>query len=78
MEEPGDEGFGHEQAAAVAGGEGGGLVEEGAGIEDLEHFGVRVSHDLQVPLGESGEALGELTAARRVDSLEEPPVAAGG
>ena len=78
MEEAGDEGFGHEQAAAVAGRQGGGLVEEGAGVEDLEQLGVGVPDDLEVTPGKGGETLGKLAATGCVNSLEETPVAARG
>ena len=77
VEKAGREGLGHKQAAAVAGGQGGGLVEEGAGVENLEHLWMRVPHDLEVPPGKGGEALGKLAAAGGMNSLEEPPVAAG-
>jgi len=40
VEEPGDERLGDEESAAVAGGQGGSLVKEGAGVEDLKDFGV--------------------------------------
>ena len=77
MEKAGREGLGHKQAAAVAGGQGGGLVEEGAGVENLEHLWMRVPHHLEVPLRKGGEALGKLSAAGGMNSLEESPVAAG-
>ena len=78
VEEARNERFGHQEATAVAGGQGGRVVEEGPGVEDLEDFGVGVANDGQVPFGEGGEPLGELASARGVDPLEEPPVAAGG
>jgi hypothetical protein len=78
MDKAGDESLCHKQAAAIAGGQGGRLVEERPRVEDLEHLRVRMPHDRQVAPGESGEALRELTTARSVDPLEESPVATGG
>ncbi len=40
MDEAGGQGLGDEQAAAVAGGQGGGVVEQEPGVEDAEHLWV--------------------------------------
>ena len=40
VEKTGGECLGHEQSAPVAGGQGRGIVEEGARVEDLEYLGV--------------------------------------
>jgi len=77
--EAGGEALGDEQAgAAVAGGDSGGLVEERAGVEDLEDFGVGMSETVPAGWAELVEEPGELTAPRAVEGLEEPPVATGG
>jgi hypothetical protein len=77
VEEPGHERFRHEKPAAVTGGEGGRLVEERSGVNDLEDVGVGVADDGQIALGKGGQTLGQLPAAGGVDALEEAPVTAG-
>jgi len=76
---PRSEGLGDEEpTGAVAGGDGGGLVQQRSGIQDLEDLGVWVANDAEITAGQGGEELGELPAAGCVDALQESPVPEGG
>lgn len=70
------QGLGDEKpGAAVPRGDGGGVIEERPGVEDLEDFRVRVPDGVPVGLWKQPEGPGQLTAPGRVDCLQQPPVA---
>jgi hypothetical protein len=50
------------------------LVEEDAGIEDLEDFWVGKPNCVQVLIREAGENVRQLPRSRRVNPLDQPPV----
>jgi hypothetical protein len=71
--------LGGEQAGATeTGGEDCCLVEQGAGVEDLEHFGMGPTDGADDVGWGTREQLGQLAPSAAVEGLEEPPVPAGG
>ena len=58
-----------ESAGVVVGRDAGGLVEQGAGVEDLKDFGVRVADHAEISAAQAGEELRELSGAAGVDAL---------
>jgi hypothetical protein len=58
--------------APEAGGDAGGFVEQGPGVEDLEDLGVGPADHAEVVARQSGQELGEAARPRRVHPLGKP------
>lgn len=64
----GGEGLGDEQPA-VAAGDGGGIIQQGPGVQDFEDLGMGMAERGPVSFGQQRENLGELTAPGGVEGL---------
>jgi hypothetical protein len=69
---------GEQSGATETGGEDCCLVEQWAGVEDLEHFGMGPTDRADDVGRGTREQLGQLAAPGAVEGLEEPPVPARG